>query len=86
MEDTNLASDHSVVDPAVTASMPPGLADQTLQDGNAAAAAAHFVLDENTLRSLQRFMESQGLHPATVSSDTVFYIVCSANANRIIPA
>jgi hypothetical protein len=33
------------------------------QASGSSATAGHFELDENTLRSFQQFMESQGLNP-----------------------
>jgi len=41
------------------------------EDDHSAVNHPPFELDENTLRSLQQFIESQGLHQTTHTSDQV---------------
>ena len=64
-------TDNIPMDPAImqSTSMPPIPQSQTSADPGAVIANAPWVLDENTMRSLQRFIESQGMHP--ISSDSV---------------
>ena len=52
-------------------SMSPGQLLSNTVDGAAAADAAHFILDETTLRTLQQLMESHDLHPENNPSDQV---------------
>ena len=40
--------------------------------GNLTGDAGHFELDETTMRSLQQFMESHGLHTEAQSTEQVF--------------
>jgi hypothetical protein len=42
----------------------------------ASADSGHFELDEHTLRSLQQFMESQGLHPDTIQNVVALSQLC----------
>ena len=74
IEETHFETNPVPMDPnalnAFSSTTPQQMLSQN-EDGNSAANHPSFELDENTLRSLQQFIASQGLHQITHTSDQV---------------